>query len=149
MTVTYHVDEGALPLLPGFVDKTINVFEWSLAGSVVVVAVHREVKVRGESFFELAERITDETMARLGGHLEDSFEPAPELEVTTLRRAYRHWNEHEQLFHQQVFVDLETMALVVSGTSPARLRSANERLVDTAVARLRLRGPYPEPWRHT
>jgi hypothetical protein len=146
---TYYMDDGAISVPTGFVDRTVNALEWPLeGGDKLALVVQRHPRPRaaeGEPPAHVLEHyVTSETRiypAQFTGYHVEKDEASGGGSAFEMRRlAFRWLNDQEVLYHHQVFALVGEVVLVLTCAAKARHREAVDRLLDVALADLRGRG---------
>jgi len=137
----YHTDDCVLHLPEGFVDKTLNVLEWSLeSGDTVVLVVQREGLTEALSFDQYIARETRAYPSQFAAFHEDGVERASLGDGIDVHHLKFRWKrEQDVLYHHQAFVDAGKRVLVLTATSKASHRGEVDGVIERALGELKFR----------
>ena len=143
----YYTDEAILPVPPGFVDRSTNILEWtSPEGAKLALLVHRHALEPADvlpspvaAFDAYVHRETKDYPVRLAGfRLDREDDESPDAAMPVRRRGYRFRHEEKVIYQCQAFILLGPRILVLTAASEARLRDEVDRMVDEAIAGLKV-----------
>lgn len=143
----YYTDEALIPVPPGFIDRSTNVLEWTTPdGERLALVIHRQLLEGAESeaerigaFDALVEQETKDYAVRFAGlRKEREDDETPDAAMPVRRRAFRFRHEDKVIYQCQAFVLLGRRVLVLTGAGGAKHREAVDRMVDDAVAGLKV-----------
>lgn len=133
----YHIDEGALELVPGFRDATVNVFEWVLDTGRCTLMIQRELK-GDRTLAKMVELTTAPYAKSFPAYAEE--EPAElVMDVEAVSRRFRWRNEKGVQYHHQAFLDLGRQMLLLTASGSARAQEQVDEILMTALNGLRFR----------
>ena len=136
---TYHTDDLIFGVPAGFTDRTVHALEWESKGDRLALALQREalrphqsleqiyqVAVGGYPKQLLGFRVDEEKILDLGG-----------LDARAVRFRWKH--DKGVMYHHQVFFVLDGKSFVFTATGPAKASADVDKLIEQALAELRLR----------
>lgn len=148
-TRRFYMDDCTIPLPAGFRDRTVHVLEWQMEdGESIALVVQREAlpaSSDGEeapeaAFARFVEGEVRDYPSQFDGFHRERDETAVGSGFEMRRIAFRWRKEREVLYHHQAFVLVGEGAVLFTGSSKALHRDAVDRLLEEALAGLRVRG---------
>jgi hypothetical protein len=146
-THTYYMDDCTIVVPPGFVDQTLNALNWTIDGEERIgLVVQRETLSPADlsgadALDRYVARQTRGYPAQFSGFQIERDDTAGGDQGFEMRRKTFRWrHELGVLYHHQVYVRAGDAVLTLTGSAKARYREAVDRVVDEAVAGLRIRG---------
>jgi hypothetical protein len=145
---SYYTDEAIIPVPPGFIDRSTHVLEWKAAdGERIGLLVHRqqlepatlEGEERTRAFDALVTRETKDYTKRFAGlRWEREDDETPDAAMPVRRRAFRFRHDDAVLYQCQAFMLLGRRVVVMTAASKAVHRDEVDRLIDEAIAGLKV-----------
>lgn len=147
---TYYMDDASMAVPTGFIDRTAHLLEWSVdGGGKVALVVNREelpkVTASEAPAGAFDRYVTSQTKVYpsqfAGFHLERDEATAADSSFDMRRKVFRWRHEQDVIYHNQVFVLVGPDVLVFTASAKAADRDVVDRVLDGALASLRVRGP--------
>ena len=138
----YHMNECVLRVPAGFVDRSVNILEWTLAsGEKLALIVQRQHVDQGVSLEAIVEEETREYAAKFVAYHLDRDEVEAEGPVAVRRKVFRFKKEQDVFHNHQLFILDGAQLILVSASARAHHRGDVDQVVDECLAGLRLREP--------
>ncbi len=138
MKIAFHIDEGALVLPDGAVDRSMNLLEWKIDGDPVQLTVQRDTHADRLSPAKLLAVTTSEYERRFP-LFQSETAPALEIACDHAVAAFTWKKDHQAVYQAQVFIELGSRVLVLTASGRAKHRDAIVALIQGAVESMTVR----------
>ncbi len=139
-TIEFHLDECVLQLPVGFVDKSVQMLEWTLeADQRLVLVMQREILPEGTDVDGYVDAETKDYPSRFLGYREVADEEGRWEGLAIRRKAFRFSKEGDVFYNHQAFLFDGGRLLVLTASARAQHRDAVDEVVRAAIEGMRLR----------
>lgn len=134
----FHVDEAALDVPAGFIDRSVNVLEWTIEGDErLVLVIERAPAV--ESLDACVESHVGSYPSRYAGYKLLEVHHAEVDGMRVIELEIRSRTDAGVMHHHQAFIEMSWGALILSATTKFAFAAQCEALVDGVLDTLRVR----------
>ena len=138
MTIDFHMDELAVVVPDGAVDKTTNLLEWSIDGEAVQLTVQRDNSRQRLSPSQLLHATRAEYEKRFP-LFQPEEAPTFEVQLDHAAAAFTWKKDHKAAYQVQVFLDLGARVMIFTATGRPKHRQEIADLLKKTIESISVR----------